>query len=241
MTESDRDLSDREVAMILRRATELQDESGEGLASHGLSLEVVREIAEEIGVESRFVDEAASSVLEGGTTQIVLGGPIRERLGASYARTLSEEETSELVGRIRRVLKRQGEVSQSLGSVEWRTGDVDSLAVTISPRGDETDIQIIGDRSGSLVPTLAIPSVAGLAVAAIIVDGLQPGTFEGLSILGTGIVGGLAFGRAIWWRTSRSLRRRLEALQDDVRRYMEGSEGEDTGELDSPGGVEAES
>lgn len=65
----------------------------------------------------------------------------------------------------------------------------------------------------------AIPSVACLAVAGIIVDGLQPGTAETLSILGTGAVTGLGIARGTWSIMSRSFRRRLEALREKVHRY----------------------
>lgn len=126
-----------------------------------------------------------------------------------------------MVRRIRSALQCQGVMSSALGSIEWKTEGLSSVGVTISARENGTDVQIIGDRGGSLAPTLAIPSVACLAVAGIIIDGLQPGTAETLSILGTGGVTGLGIARGAWSIMSRSFRRRLEALREDVHRYME--------------------
>ena len=62
----DRRYSDEEFALILQRASKLQDRAdGAGRsrgaadgtpASSGLSLQAVREIAEEVGLETRFID-----------------------------------------------------------------------------------------------------------------------------------------------------------------------------------------
>ena len=239
ISESDSTVTDRQVSLILRRAIELQDREGEGTASEQLSLEVVREIASEIGLESRFVDQAAASVLEGAGSSrasTLLGGPIRERLEASVGGPLSEEGASELVDRIRSVVHRQGEVSHVLGSVEWRSEGEPAIGVTISPRGDRTRVRIVGDRSKSLAPTLAIPSIAGLAVAGIVVDSLQPGTSAMLGILGTGGIAGLAIGRATWAIMARSFRRRLEALREEVGRFMPGVAEEPAARTEIAGG-----
>jgi hypothetical protein len=87
----DRMLSDREVAMILRRATALQEETGGSQTIDGLSLETVREIAAEIGVDRRFVDEAAASVLNVHDSRAasLMGGVLREYVTTSYDGVLS--------------------------------------------------------------------------------------------------------------------------------------------------------
>ena len=58
----ERNLSDQEVALILRKATELQEQTGDRAPADGLSLATVRDIASEIGVEPRFIDQAVAAL-----------------------------------------------------------------------------------------------------------------------------------------------------------------------------------
>ncbi len=95
------------------------------------------------------------------------------------------------------------------------------LTVSITPRAETTDVQIIGDWSPSIAPILGIPVVAGSAAAGIVVDGLQPGIPETLAILGTGATAGLGVGRAIWSGVARPSQRKLWGLQGEVRRFPE--------------------
>jgi hypothetical protein len=225
MGTSDRLLTDREVAMVIRRATELQEHSGLPTAGEGVSLEVLREIAVEIGLDPAYVDQAAMSVLNdsGPLSTRLLGAPIRERHGTSIPGSLSEQQLWELIERLRGALGHQGRLTNSLGSVEWGAGD---LAVSITPRGEATEVQFIGDRASSVAPMVAIPLAAGLTLAGAIVDMLQPGNLEALAMLGAGAAGGLAVARGVWLGATRSFRRRLRLVQLEVRRFMEDTDRE---------------
>ena len=67
MGDSGRWYSDEDFALILERASKLEDRAegtatelpgrpGRGPSADGLSLQAVRDIAEEVGVEARYID-----------------------------------------------------------------------------------------------------------------------------------------------------------------------------------------
>jgi len=221
---ADRGVTDRELSLILERAIELQEQAADGGSDRGLSLDMVREIAREVGVDPRYVDRAARSVLARVTSErswALLGAPMRERVETSFSRALSEPEMAELVAAIRGALGRQGEVSSALGAVEWKTDGLQAVAVTITPEPSATRVEILSDRSAALAPATVVPTAVGLVAAGIVVDTVQPGTAAMLALLGAGAVAGLGVGRTIWSILSRSSRRRVEALHEAIRRFME--------------------
>ena len=220
--DSERRLSDDEVSRILRKAVELQHHAGRS-GSEGLSLQSVREIAAEIGIDPEFVNEADSALdrNQGSTMAALAGGPVRHQSWSTYDRALSEEDVRQLIDRIRAASDRQGRVEASLGTVEWKSGGATSLAVTVTRHAAGTDVRIMADRSGALSPVIAIPTVASLAIAGIIVDGLQPGIGGQLAILAGGIAGGLGVSRVIWRGMTTSFRQRLGRVGASVRDFME--------------------
>ncbi|MEE2900413.1 MAG: hypothetical protein VX815_18275 [Gemmatimonadota bacterium] len=92
--DSGRRYSDEDFALILERASKLQDRAegaatelpgrpGRGPSADGLSLQAVRDIAEEVGVEARYIDQAAESLLldPPGRRSGLLGGPLTHHVG----------------------------------------------------------------------------------------------------------------------------------------------------------------
>lgn len=218
-----RHYSDKEVALILRRAVELQDRPSGTQADEGLSLETIRDIAREIGLEPALIDQAAASLVEQrfGAAARLLGGPVTLRLEDTYAKILTGEEQLELLGLVRRVLNHHGKVNDVLGAVEWKsTGAFNQVGVTVSPSGDGTTVQVIGDRSETVAIVGILSLFASLGIGGIIVDALQPGTLGMLGILGTAGATGLATARTIWSRTTRAFRRRLEKLRSEIARMV---------------------
>jgi len=63
MSEASRRFTDREVAPVLRSATELDDQDGSADGSGvGLSLEELREIAREVGISRPAIDRAVDGL-----------------------------------------------------------------------------------------------------------------------------------------------------------------------------------
>ncbi len=220
---SDRKYSDQQVALIIRRAAELKEQSGGLSAGDGLSLESVREIAAEIGVESRFVDRAAALLVDQPPVQAnsLLGGPLRVQLQDTYDRKLSEQELRDLLGIVRQVLHRQGEVQEALGSLEWKYESLDAIGVTVAPRSEGTAVQVVVDRTGAAATAFTLPIVAGTAVGGIIIASIEPGLGGIIGILLAGSAGGFAVGRTIWSAWTRVFRRRLDRLRQEIAIFID--------------------
>ena len=80
----------------------------------------------------------------------VFGGPSKFHLDCEIPGRIPPEEMGRILEQIRRAAEHQGEASEVLGGVEWKTvGDLNAINVNISPRDDSTSVQIVGDRSGA--------------------------------------------------------------------------------------------
>jgi hypothetical protein len=219
--------TEEEFALILRKASEIQESPGEGPGRHpgqGLTLEEIQSIASEAGIDPQAVSRAAALLgsLEWeerkGLAAAIFGGPGSYHLSLEVPGRLPPEEYRRLVELIRKALEHQGEASEVLGGIEWKTvGELAAVYVNVSPRGDSTSIQIVGDRGGAGAVTFVFP----MAGAAILVGALgaafQPDTAAGI----VGLVGGLMSGgfliaRTLWVSSGRKLHKRLTALMDSL-------------------------
>ena len=203
--------------MILRKAAELQERAGASAAGDGLSLQAMRDIAREVGLDPQFVDRAAASLpaVRQDRWASVLGGPTAYYLEKSLPAQLSEERLLDAVHVIRRIMQHQGRVKEVLGTVEWSTvGEVSQVAVTVDGRQNETAIRVTGDRGPAAVLTLVSSCGAWALAGAVTGAILEPGLVGGLSIMGTALVAGLGTARALWATSTRNFKRRLGLLMD---------------------------
>lgn len=149
---------------ILQGAAELQERSGGGHsdAAGGLTLAELRQIAEEAGIDARFVDIAASGV----STPVeedwhwLAGGPMKWHAEQSVDTTLEESDFERVLLAIRSVMGQRGELTEVFGRMEWSHDDgVGPVIIGISSRDGTTDIDITATRSGEagLVFGLILP------------------------------------------------------------------------------------
>ena len=228
--------SDEELALIVERASALQDRAGEARAvappdatdipatDAGLTLEAVHEIAEEVGLERRFVEEAAASLaydpVPAGVG--VLGGPTSHQLGGAFARQLTDSERVELLDVIRGISGHEGEVREVMGALEWTSvGRMTRTTVTIDSSADAVAVRVRRDVSGLAALTWIGSITTGLIAGGVVAGALQPASFVvAASIVGTGGMIGVALARSIWSRASRGLRDHAERLRDGISRYL---------------------
>jgi DNA-binding transcriptional MerR regulator len=159
--------SEEEFALILRKASEIQDPPGGGSRrsrGHGLTLEEIQSIAREAGIDPQAVSRAAALLgsaewgEKGGLAGRIFGGPGTYHLSFQVPGRLPPEEYRAILELIRRTLEHQGEVAEVLGGVEWKTvGEVSAINVNISPHGGSTSIQIVGDRGAAGALTFIFP------------------------------------------------------------------------------------
>ncbi len=232
-----REYSDEELGLIVQRASQLQDQASETRANalpartvppslpRGLTLQAVKEIAGEVGVEARFVDQAAASLLidsEKTGFDLVIGGPIIHEVLVPFGGALARSELAEVVDLIRTLSGGEGEVREVLGSVEWRSVDgVIGTKVTVETGEEGGTVRVRSDASGLAALTWIGSGTAGVIAAGFAVEALQPGSTAGVvAILGTGGGIGAGLARSIWSRATRALRHRSERLRDELARHL---------------------
>ena len=219
----ERVLGDAEVARILDTAADLQERS-ETIAlstGHGLTLEQLRQVAREAGIDPRFVDIAAAQGRGpvGRTRNLVLGGPQHWRFHSEVPGELSRNDRARLVHTVRSAMQEQGEVVEVYGRLEWRRDDtLGPVTIGISPKQGVTEIDVSANRRGEagLLFGLGVPLgglLGGSAVAGLIgvagtgaawpVAAAMAGVSYGLARLGWRF-------RSAWWE------RRLQQKVDDL-------------------------
>lgn len=152
-------LSDAEVSQILEKAADLQERSVHRRArsGHDLTVEDLREIAREAGIDPQFVDIA----VEQGRGSLaprrspLLGAAHTWRFHSEVPGTLRPEDRSRLVQAVRSLLEEQGEATELYGRTEWRYDDtMGPLTVSVYPTDRSVEIDVSGNRkaeAGTLV------------------------------------------------------------------------------------------
>jgi hypothetical protein len=224
--------SEEEFALILRKASEIQVSAGSSpgrTSTGGLTLEEIQSIANEAGIDPEAVTRAASilGALEweekSGLAAAIFGGPSKFHLDCELPGRLPPEEIGRILEQIRRAAEHQGEASEVLGGVEWKTvGDVSAINVNISPRGDSTSVQIVGDRSAAGALTFTFPMMASAVLIGILGASFEPTSAAGIISLITGTLGaGFLTARTLFVSNSKKFKKRLTYLMDTVSRSVE--------------------
>ena len=210
--------TDQEMALILKRAAELQ----EGIApTPGRSLEEIEEIAKEAGIDPAFVANAAAELREPPRRRGFFGAPTRFHEERMVRGTLSTTALRELVDRARAETGLHGDVVQVLDSVEWRgRASLGATVVALTPRGGGTRLAVTVSRGDEAVAVVTTSIVAGIATAILggvaVAGSIGSPLIESLIIAGCG-VGGFAASAQLWWRgLANRWRRRTQAIADTL-------------------------
>jgi hypothetical protein len=228
MGENERRFSDEEVALILRKATQLDGPGGALEAGDGLSLVEIQRIAKEVGIRPEVVARAAAllHVDRPGRADRVLGGPAAYRAEHEVAGEIAREDFGVVVDAIRRVMGEPGRVSEVLDGLEWRTGVDPAVTVTIRPRDGHTAIQVLANRGLARFGAYALPTMGALIAAGITGAIVEPGVAGGIAIMGTWIGAALLTARGIWRSGSARFRTKftalIETVVEEVERHADG-------------------
>lgn len=235
MTQDDskkRRYSEEEFALILRKASELQESPGDRIGRReggGFSLEEIQSIAQEAGIDPAAVTRAASliGVMEWeekrGLAAAIFGGPSTFHLDSEIPGRLPPEEVGRVLEEIRRAAEHQGDAKEVLGGVEWKTvGELSAINVNISPRGDRTSIQIVGDRGPAGGATFVFPMAAAAILTGALGASFEPTTALGIIGLVGGTLGtGFLTARTLWSSSTKKFRKRLTRLMDRLSQTVE--------------------
>ena len=228
--------SDEEFAAIVQKATELQDQSSDSAAhssqklkgregAEGLTIAEVREIGSEVGLERRFIDQAADDLaLE---SSGLFGGALTQQAQGTFQHVLTEAERIEILDVVRATLKQRGEVHEVAGAVEWKSvGRIARTTVTINATSESVALRVHSDASGVAALTWLGTIGAGLAAGAGLVGALQPeSVLAVVSIVGAGGLAGVGVARTIWSATTRAFRGRVQRIRDELARSLVDSSG----------------
>jgi len=239
----DRRYTDQEFALILRKASELaKDRPGPAGRSGGLTLSQMQDIAGEAGIDPELVARAASLFSTQGTSLAakIFGGPGSYRVVESVPGEIPKEELGRIVETIREVLNSQGQAEEVLGGLEWKTTtEVTKVSVHVSPRDDQTRLEVGVDRGGAGFLSYFFSILPAAILAGVLGGGLAPDTIPGVLAVfasGLGLAGGM--GRAIFSRGTRKwnekLPRLMSALEGAVRDVVS---RENPGEGSPPGSL----
>jgi len=226
-----RRFDDDEVALILRRATEMQA-SAASPGEVGMTLADLEEIAREAGLDPALVRRAAAEVQSGAAQPPLhggsrfLGAPTRLRHERIVDGELAAEDYEAVVEEIRRTFGDVGMVSVLGRTLSWRTTPSmqrhgrrgRDVSVTIATRGgktgirvEETTTNVAGGLFGGLMGGLG----GGGGGAAI---GIGMGTMHsvaaGFGLWGALIGGSYLLARTIYGSISRSRAAELATLAD---------------------------
>jgi hypothetical protein len=150
-----RRFSDQEFALILRRAQEMQEAGGDAggtAARGGMSLDEIRQIAGEVGIEPRFVELAVDALPRVPPRGAALAGaPWEWEATRVVAGELVEGEKGRVLDAIRSVVKDKGDLETAYGRVEWSHNDeLGPVLVRVVPDEGETRVEVTARRAGEV-------------------------------------------------------------------------------------------
>lgn len=219
---SDRRFTDKEVALILRRASELEDSRGEGsVPGRGLSLTDLQEIAAEAGINPDLIGRAVAELEDRRSLDPVslLGPTTVSREVRAVADPVSEETLAELIRIIDQEVKDQGTVQEALGAVRWTGKSLFlSTQVSLEPSEEETLVRVEERYTDALRGMLhGIPSSYGLILGLpIFLEGLNLGAPLSVALAVATGAAGWALGDTIWRRLARKSRTRVGRLAEKL-------------------------
>lgn len=218
--DSSRRYTDREVAVALRRASEIEEVVGAG-GEGGLSRADLEAIAREVGISREAMGRALAELdrrREPGS--LVVGAPRARRAVRAVAGEVNEEAMERLVRLADERAEGAGVISQALGSVRWTSSErFRSTQVSITPSDGETTIQVVEKTAAHLKGAIhGVPAGWGVIGAVAVVGSLGIPAVPAALVFVAGAGVGAAAGRLAWnWISGRSARR-VERLAAELSR-----------------------
>jgi hypothetical protein len=218
--------TDNEVALVLRRAAEIEESTG-AAGGGGLSLDDLKDIGREVGISPEAIAKAVASLERKGVASaggLISGSSLVRRAVYSVDGELSPEGIARLIRLVDERSDGAGEVTEALGSVRWTSRDrFRGTQVSITPEKGETTIQVV-EKAMPRVRRIVhlVPAAWGGMIAGTVLSGMAANPVVGTSAAGVllalllGVGGGAGVGRAVWSWLSGQSRDRVERLATDL-------------------------
>ena len=224
----DKRYSDEETALVLKRAVELEARRTES-GGCGQTLDEIKAIAAEVGIDPGLVDRAAHSLAERGPlgSGSLFGPGTVARVEAIAPVVLSRESQAALLSAVQDELAIEGIVTEALGSARWTNQSrFGATQVTLTPGDEGTRIEVM-DRFTKRVPVAlhAIPGFWGAILGhTLAVSVSLPGATASVLILGAAVLG-TGLGHGIWHTLARRSRGKVRGVLDRLSKLAERSAG----------------
>jgi hypothetical protein len=209
---------DEELALILHKAAELARLSkAERDSSSGLSLEEIKTVGAEVGLDPSLIERAARLIPQGPESRLerLIGGPLQHRRDVRVRTTLTAEKAAHLLATVRGIVEVQGEGQSDASGMSWHSkGGAVHTSVTANAETGGIRVRVRVDRRGMSFLTAFSSVVATVPFASPLID-------AGPSIISIALaVLPVAVGRVFWVYSTRRARDRVEALVDTVGRSL---------------------
>jgi hypothetical protein len=213
---------------VLRAASELQERSRGGVGGGGLTgsgdgitLEDLREVAAEVGIDARFVQLAADRVRHAPRSEghWFAGAPFAWKVRRTVPGVVRAEDRDRIIQTIRDEMDARGSVEDVYGRMEWTHDDgAGPVVVGLASREGMTEVDVSARRGSEvgLLQTMGILTgtfVVGLPVGAALL-GLGG---AGLAATMAGAAGASYLaGRSMWKWAAARWEERVERLVESV-------------------------
>jgi hypothetical protein len=189
---SSRRFNEKEVALIIKHASELQEANPPADSSSGMSLVELEQIARETGLDPALIRRAAADL----DTRVTdrepsrfLGAPSTLRLERTIDGEISPEEYEAIVLEIQRAIGGMGSASTLGRSLQWTSAGTGRrrpsgrmVQVTVTPKNGRTTIRI-EEPVGQVARALFAVSMGAIGM------GMMPLVSVGGGYLGTSLAG----------------------------------------------------
>ena len=221
---SDHRFTDREVALLLQRAAEIEAQRSDAPPVQGMSLRQLREIATEVGISPEVFEEAVTAVQAGAKPagRDLLGAPLTYKAARGVEGRLDEAAMERLIRVLEEAMDQSGTVTDALGTVRWTSLTPDqrfdpTTQVSLVPKADETQILIVRRHPAMMRGFLHVlpPIWSGALVTAIAAGNHAPDSILAI-VFGVFALIGLGIGHSIWQAMGERSARKVQEVADTL-------------------------
>jgi hypothetical protein len=212
---ADQKFTDQQMALILKRAAELQATGDE--PAH--SLESIQQIAEQVGIDPKFVADVAATLDQPRGGSSLLGAPSGFRLTRRVEGPQAIDRASVLSTIRDHLPYGAGEMRAVGDGIEWHAGPADNkTVVAVAPSSDRTTIRVDVRQHG----VKALAYIGGVSVG-VLTGGISIALWHapGAAVAAAAIGASFAGTRALWNRhvdgRRQLFRRLLDAPSEELR------------------------
>ncbi|MEN8145392.1 MAG: hypothetical protein ABFS14_10630 [Gemmatimonadota bacterium] len=223
--------TDKEIGLILRRASSLQRAEPSGPDPSGFTLAELEDVALEAGIDTRLLRQAAAELDAGETGtlgQRLAGGPTTIRFERTVAGEIPKEKLGDLIAIIERATDGHGQASAVGHTLSWAStnpGATTSQQVLVSSKDGETVISIeeqLGNLAGALFGGLlgGVGGGAGIGLGGAL-GGVLSSVVLGIGIPIVAIGGTYLATRRLYASIAGKHKRKLSNLLEAIASHVE--------------------